>query len=98
MCCLPPRRATIEFTRLDARVAGYYFGVTPPEATSSRPAYQPGAATNLTLWLTGQHNLGKRYALLFGANVTRLGTGAARSPIVERRDSPLFYLGIGLNL
>jgi outer membrane protein len=89
---------TIEVTRLDSKLVDYYFGVTPAEATPARPAYQPGAATNATLWLTGQYHFTKRYAVLFGANITRLGDSAASSPITERREVPLLYLGLGVNL
>ncbi len=89
---------TLEFSRLDAKVANYYFGVNPGEATAVRPAYAPGATLNTTLWLTGQYNLTKRHALMFGASTTRLGSRAAASPIVERRDVPFLYLGFGVNL
>ena len=89
---------TIEISRLDSKVVNYYFGVTPSEATPTRPPYQPGATANLTLWFTGEYKLTKREALMFGANVTRLGASAANSPIVERRQAPLFYLGLGANL
>jgi outer membrane protein len=89
---------TIELSRLDSKAVNYQFGVTPSEVTPTRPLYQPGATTNVTLWATGQYNLTKGYALMFGANVTRLGDAAAHSPIVERRQAPLFYLGFGINL
>ena len=89
---------TIELSRLDSKVVDYYFGVRPGEAAPARPSYQPGAATNTTLWITGQYNLTKRYALMFGGNVTRLGSAAADSPIVESRQAPLAYLGLGINL
>jgi len=90
--------ATFEATRTDAKYTNYYFGVTPAEATATRAAYSPGAAMNMTFWLTGQYNVSKDYALMFGANVTRLGSSAAGSPIVERRDVPFLYFGIGKNL
>jgi outer membrane scaffolding protein for murein synthesis (MipA/OmpV family) len=35
---------------------------------------------------------------MFGANVTRLGGASADSPIVERRQALLLYLGFGINL
>src|SRR6266853_48709 len=89
---------TIELSRLDSKVVNYYFGVAPSEVTASRALYQPGATTNVTLWITGQHNFTKQYAFMFGANVTRLGSAAARSPIVERGLAPLVYLGLGINL
>jgi outer membrane scaffolding protein for murein synthesis (MipA/OmpV family) len=90
--------ATFEATRVDAKATNYYFGVTPAEATATRAAYSPGAATNLTFWLTGQYNISKDYALMFGANIARLGSSAAASPIVERRDVPFLYFGFGKNL
>ena len=89
---------TVQFSRLDSKVVNYYFGVTPAEVTAGRALYMPGSTTNVTLWLTGQYNLNKQYALMFGANVTRLGGSAAASPIVERRDVPFLYFGLGLNL
>ena len=90
--------ATLEASRLDSKVVNYYFGVPQTEATASRPAYQPGATTNIGLWLTGQYNVSKRYALMAGGYATRLGSAAANSPIVERRTSPLVYVGLGINL
>jgi outer membrane protein len=89
---------TVEVSRSDSKLTNYYFGVAPGEVTAARPLHTPGAATNLTLWLTGQYNVTKEYALMFGANVTRLGSAAASSPIVERRDVPFLYLGVGRNL
>ena len=89
---------TLELSRLDSKFVNYYFGVTPAEVTPARSLYVPGATTNLALWITGQRNLTKRYALMFGASVSRFGSAAADSPIVERRLAPLFYIGLGANL
>jgi outer membrane protein len=89
---------TIELSRLDSKVVGYYFGVPSSEVTPARPLYQPGPSTDATLWITGQYNLTKRGALMFGAHITRLGTASADSPIVESRQALLLYLGLGINL
>jgi MipA family protein len=89
---------TLEISRLNSKSVNYYFGVRPAEITPIRPFYQPGATTNVTFWLTGQYNLTKQYALMLGANVTQLGGAAANSPIVERRQVPLLYIGLGWNL
>lgn len=89
---------TLEISSLNSKITNYYFGVRPGEITPVRPFYQPGATANVTFWLTAQYNLTKEYALMFGANVTRLGGAAAASPIVERRDAPLLYFGLGINL
>jgi outer membrane protein len=88
----------VELSRLDSKITNYYFGVRPTEATPGRATYQPGATTNATFWLTGKYNLTRQYALMLGANVTQLGSAAANSPIVERRQVPLFYVGLGWNL
>ena len=89
---------TLELARIDSKTTRYYFGVTPAEVTPARALYRPGSTTNATLWLTGQYNVDKRYAFMFGVNTTRLGAAAADSPIVERRTAPLAYLGIGILL
>jgi outer membrane protein len=89
---------SIEISRLDSKYVNYYFGVRSTEVAPGRPMYQPGATTNATYWLTGQYNLTKQYALMFGGNVAQLGSAAANSPIVERRLVPLFYIGLGWNL
>ncbi len=89
---------SLEISRLDAKMVNYYFGVRPAEVVPGRPLYQPAATTNTTFWLTGQYNLTKQYALMLGANVAQLGSAAANSPIVERRQVPLFYIGLGWNL
>jgi len=88
----------IEISRLDSKIVNYYFGVRPTEVRPDRAFYQPGATTNATFWLTGQYNLTRQSALMFGVNVTRLGGAAASSPIVERRQVPLIYVGLGWNL
>jgi outer membrane scaffolding protein for murein synthesis (MipA/OmpV family) len=86
---------SLEISRMNSKIENYYFGVRPAEVTPVRPLYQPGASTAVTFWLTGQYNLTKQYALMLGANVTQLGGAAANSPIVERRQVPLFYMGLG---
>jgi outer membrane protein len=89
---------TVELSRPDAKVIKYYFGLRPEEVLPNRRLYEPSSTTNVMLWVTGQYNMTKRYAFMFGANATRLGAAAADSPIVERRMSPLVYLALGANL
>jgi outer membrane protein len=89
---------SIEISRLNSKIVNYYFGVRPTEIAPNRPIYQPGATTNVTFWITGQYNLTRQYALMFGANVAQLGSAAGNSPIVDRRQAPLFYFGLGWNL
>jgi outer membrane protein len=87
-----------ELERLDHRVANYYFGVRPEEATADRPFYQPGASTNWNLGLMGAYRINSRYALMFGVQNTRLGGAAAGSPIVETRSAKFGYVGLGWRL
>ena len=89
---------TIQVSSWNSKMTNYYFGVKAEEATAARPLYTAGASTQATLWLTGQYNLSREYAAMFGGNVTRLGSAAAASPIVERRLVPLLYIGFGVNL
>ena len=86
------------YDRMNAKVSNYYFGVTPSEATPSRPFYSPGAAGNVSLGLSGTYNFNKRNAIMFGVNSTRLGKSAADSPIVEVRRANVYYLGYGWTL
>lgn len=80
----------------DKKVMQYYFGVTPQEATPTRPVYSPGAAANLGVGLTGAYRLSEVSALLFGVEIDKLGATAAGSPIIERSLSYTAYLGGGL--
>lgn len=80
----------------NANIVQYYFGVRENEATATRPSYQPGAAINSSLGLTGAYKLNKDYALLFGVELAVLGASAAASPIVQRRTGLMGYFGLGL--
>ena len=84
--------------REDRKVTNYYFGVQTAEAIVNRPAYQPGAASHGTLGIAGAWKFSPRYVLLFGIQNTRLGGAAAGSPIVETRNAPLGYVGLGWQL
>lgn len=88
--------ASIE--RESARVVNYYFGVPATEVTASRALYAPGAATHLSLGLQAAWKFSPRYSLLMGVQNTRIGSAAANSPIVETRNAPITYIGLGWNL
>ena len=81
--------------RESSRVTNYYFGVQAAEANANRAQYQPGGATHGTLGISGAWKFSPRYALLFGIQSTRLGSAAANSPIVETRNTPIAYFGLG---
>ena len=88
--------AYVDFNYADAKITRYYFGVRADEATPTRPYYQPGAAVTSSVGLTGAYLLNKKYALLFGGELSSLGAAAADSPIVQRRNGLMAYLGLGL--
>jgi len=83
---------------LDKTVASYYYGVADGEATTSRPAYRPGAGTALSAGLRFNYDFGRKSTLLFGYEPTRLDQNLASSPIVEKRTTSFFFLGYGVRL
>lgn len=86
----------LDFEHLSDRITRYYFGVSPAEATTTRPAYAPLASVNISPGFTGAYRLDKHYALLFGGEVNVLGDAAADSPIVQNRFGYRAYLGFGV--
>jgi outer membrane protein len=88
----------VSIERESARVVNYYFGVPAVEATATRALYVPGAATHLSIGAQAAWKFTPRYALLMGVQNTRIGSAAANSPIVETRDAPIVYIGLGWNL
>lgn len=86
------------FDRINAKVATYYFGVSPGEVTPTRPSYQAGATTHLLLGASGAYKFGGGYELMFGLQGTRLGRAVTASPIAETRGALLGYVGLGWSL
>jgi outer membrane protein len=78
------------------KTAQYYYGVRPEEATSTRPSYDPRNAFDALVGVSGAYKLNSRYAVMFSTSVNVLGTGAASSPIVEKRNGMITYLGLAL--
>ena len=79
----------------DKRTNNYYYGVSPAEATASRPTYSASSGTQLQAGVNGAWPVGQRGSVLFGLMATRLGGAQAGSPIVETRIQPLAYAGYG---
>jgi len=86
----------LDFEYLTDRITRYYFGVTPAEATATRPTWDPPGSVNTSPGLIGAYRLDKHYALLFGGELNVLGDAAADSPIVQKRFGYMAYLGFGL--
>ncbi|MBI1943159.1 MAG: MipA/OmpV family protein [Betaproteobacteria bacterium] len=78
----------------NARLNNYYYGVLPAEASSLRPAYEPGAGVNGQLGLYGAYALTERWRLLAGLGATRWSQGVRASPIVNPRFETSAALGL----
>jgi outer membrane protein len=83
--------------RVSSRTVDYYFGVAASEATATRPAYAGRSGVDLSYGFTGSYELTAKNSIVFGANLTRLNHSAAASPIVERRNVRLGWIGYAWN-
>jgi MipA family protein len=83
--------------RVNGRMVDYYFGVAASEATATRPAYVGHAGVDVNYGFNGSYELTKKNSIVFGANLTRLNHSAATSPIVERRNVRLGWIGYAWN-
>ncbi|HEY6240982.1 MAG TPA: MipA/OmpV family protein, partial [Burkholderiales bacterium] len=91
------RLRLVPYLMLSARNAplnNYYYGVMPSEATSDRPAYQPGAGVNGTAGLNARYNLTDRWYLLAGVSATLWSSGVRHSPIAEDRTQLAAFGGV----
>ena len=87
--------ATVD--RMSVRTANYFFGVNASEETVQRPKFIAGSGTNISIGVGGTYRLriDDKGAFIFGANIGRLSSGVARSPIVETNRTSQIYLGYG---
>jgi outer membrane protein len=90
--------ALLALDRINGKLADYYFGVRPNEATPARATYRPGPASNPSLGFSGTYNFNKHHALMFGGSMARLGGSARNSPIAESSRSSMVYFGYGWTL
>ena len=90
--------AYIGAERLDAKLAGYYYGVADREATTARPSYQPGDSTAVSAGLHFNFDFGHKSSLLFGYEPTLLGRTITSSPVVERKMTSVWFIGYGWRL
>ncbi len=86
-------RPGVILSRRNASLNNYYYGVSPDEATPLRPAYLPGAGTDLRLGLYGTYALSARWRLLGGLSVNLLDARVRNSPIVHSGPEPAAMLG-----
>ncbi len=71
----------------------YYYGVRPGEATAIRPAYMPGAGTDVWLGLIGHYEFSGGWRLLGGVGLNWLDSNVRGSPIVQDGMRPTVFLG-----
>jgi outer membrane scaffolding protein for murein synthesis (MipA/OmpV family) len=79
---------------LSGDYSAHYFGVTPEEASTSRPEYSPGAATNTSLSMTLGYELTSRWLLKAMVGVEFLDSAITKSPLVDR--DQLWSASVGL--
>lgn len=78
----------------NAKLNNYYYGVQPGEATTTRPAYEPGAGANLEFGVMAAYRLTSRWQVFGGVSATQLASGIGDSPVVERSVLPYASLGL----
>ena len=86
-------RPNLTLSRRSANLNNYYYGVAQDEATPLRPAYLPGAGTDVWLGLYGTYELSNRWRLLGGLGVNLLDAKVRHSPIVRDSIQPSAMLG-----
>ena len=67
----------------DARLTGYYYGVSEEEATAGRPAYTPGAARNLAVGVNTAWHVNERFFMFANVGVEKYDDVIANSPIID---------------
>ena len=85
---------SVKFSYLSDEYSRYYYGVADYEARASRPAYQPGAATNIWAGFTLGYELTPRWLLSTTVGIEYLDSAITSSPIVDR--DKLWSASIGL--
>ena len=75
----------------------YYYGVSDAEAAPGRPAYTPGADTNIRVRLRGGYRLSDRWLLTGYVQMESLGDEIRNSPIVNKDRVYSYNLGLAYN-
>ncbi len=87
-------RPSVVAARRNANLNNYYYGVRTGEATASRPAYLPGAGTDLSFDLYAIYDLSERWRALGGIGIKHLDADVRRSPIVENKEQASALVGL----
>lgn len=88
---------SIELIHQNSDYVSYYYSVTDAEATPGRPAYSPGAASNLAFKARWGYALNDKWLLSGAFGLETLDSAIADSPIVERDEIWSARIGIAYN-
>jgi MipA family protein len=78
---------------LSGKYVDYYYGVSPSEVRSGRPAYAGTATWNTSLGTRVGYRLTEHQRVLLDVGVSHLGSGITDSPLVGKRFIPEVRIG-----
>lgn len=84
----------VKLRHQDSDYNDYYFGVSPAEATATRPAYTPGSSNNVIAKLQAGYAISERWLLTGYVESEWLGDSIVNSPIVD--EDQLWSVNVGL--
>lgn len=89
-------KASGGYERMSKRTVGYYYGVKASEVTATRPLYEATDSTIHTyLGLSARYQLDKSWSINAHVGNNKMGEQIERSPIVDRTNVTVSYLGVG---
>ena len=83
------------FSWLDDDITGYYYGVSPAEATPGRPAYAPDAAFNTEFGINTWYQWTYHVFMIANFGVKGLDNTIQDSPLVDKSMVASAFLGTG---
>lgn len=89
-------KASGGYERMSKRAIGYYYGVKASEVTATRPLYEATDSTIHTyLALNARYQLNRSWSLNAHVGNNKMGEQIERSPIVDRTNVTVSWIGIG---
>lgn len=78
---------------LEDRYADYYYGVRHAEVRSDRPGYVADSTVNTEVSLRIDYRMDERTSLFGSLRYTALGSGIRSSPLTDRADETMVFVG-----
>ena len=78
---------------VDRKYVDYYYGVMNSEATPTRSAYTGQSTLNLEAGLRTSFMISSADAVVADASIKKLGSAITQSPLVDKKSTPVFFLG-----